>query len=266
MRVTLAGSIVIVTITIMELASGTAFAKSRHTQSRSDRRETRLHGERQAFPNRGITISTATIAAGDLIIAGHTPSPRTAISADHRGTVTSNRDGRFEFHLAYHPTDCTVTLEAGNLERKVVVADCAVGGAAGLAGARGESGPAGAAGPQGPIGPEGPRGEAGIAGPPGPQGPQGAGGPQGPAGPAGPRGEAGAPGPRGEAGPPGGVQIRRVRQPCSAGQICAVSCEGNETALNALCPKQAPATLTSERSISCGIGNSDAMVAFCASH
>lgn len=266
MRVGLVGPVVIVTITIMGLANGIAFAKSRHAQSRSDRSETRLHGERQVFPNRGITISTATIAAGDLIIAGQTPAPRTAISADHRGTTTSNRDGRFEFHLAYHPTDCTVTLQAGKLERKVVVADCAVGGGAGLAGAPGESGPAGATGPQGPqgpTGPAGPRGEAGIAGPPGPQG---AGGPQGPAGPAGPHGETGAPGPRGEAGPPGGVQIRRVRQPCSAGQICAVSCEANETALNALCPKQAPATLTSERSISCGIGNSDAMVAFCASH
>jgi hypothetical protein len=55
-----------------------------------------------------------------------------------------------------------------------------------------------------------------------------------------------------------------VRQACSAGQICAVSCDQNETALNAVCPKQAPATLTGERSVSCGIGNSDAMVAYCA--
>jgi hypothetical protein len=61
------------------------------------------------------------------------------------------------------------------------------------------------------------------------------------------------------------LQIRRVRQACSAGQICAVTCDQNEIALNAFCPKQAPATLTGDRSVSCGIGNSDAMVAYCAS-
>jgi hypothetical protein len=62
------------------------------------------------------------------------------------------------------------------------------------------------------------------------------------------------------------MQIRRVRQTCSAGQICAVTCDQNETPLNAFCPKQAPATLTGDRSVSCGIGNSEAMLAYCASH
>ena len=88
----------------------------------------------------------------------------------------------------------------------------------------------------------------------------------GPQGAAGARGEAGPPGPRGEAGGGGGAPIRRVRQACSAGQICAVTCEQNEIALNAICPKQAPATLTGDRNVSCGIGNSDAMVAYCAPH
>jgi hypothetical protein len=45
-----------------------------------------------------------------------------------------------------------------------------------------------------------------------------------------------------------------------------VTCDQNETALNAFCPKQAPATLTGDRNVSCGIGNRDAMVAYCASH
>ena len=252
MRVAVVASMVLMIITI-SLDNTTAVAKSKHPQRHPERREAGLHGERVGSPNRGITISTATIAAGDLVIAGHTPAPRTAISADGRATITSDRAGRFEFRLAYHPADCTVMLKAGNLERKAVVAQCAVA-ATGAAGGRGETGPGGASGPQGPAGPARPRGEAGTAGPPGPQGPQGVGGPPGPAGP------------RGEAGRAGGVQIRRVRQPCSAGQICAVTCEVNETALNALCPKQAPAILTSERNISCGIGNSDAMVAFCASH
>jgi hypothetical protein len=132
-------------------------------------------------------------------------------------------------------------------------------GPAGATGPQGLQGPPGPPGTPGPQGPAGPRGETGIAGP---QGGQGA---EGPRGAVGARGDAGPPGPRGEAGAPG-LQIRRVRQACSAGQICAVTCDQNETALNAFCPKQAPATLTGDRNVSCGIGNSDAMVAYCMSH
>jgi len=219
----------------------------------------------------GISLRAAAIQAGALFIAGQTPSRRTVISADDRFTTSSNRNGRFTFRLAYYPMNCAVTLKSGGSERKAVVANCAASRAQGEPGATGAAGPAGATGPQGapgvtgmpgsegPQGPAGPRGEAGVAGP---QGPQGA---QGPQGPAGPRGEAGPTGPRGEAGV-AGLEIRRVRQACSAGQICAVTCDQNETALNAVCPKQAPATLTGDRSVSCGIGNSDAMVAYCASH
>jgi Collagen triple helix repeat (20 copies) len=233
----------------------------------------------------GISLRTAAIQAGDLVIAGYAPTGRTTVSADDRFTTISDQTGRFAFHLAYYPTNCTVTLKSGNVERKAIVENCAGSGAqgeVGPTGARGEPGPAGpqgqegAQGPQGqqgtrgadgPQGPAGPRGEAGIAGPPGPQGPAGPPGEAGAAGQTGavgPRGEVGPSGPRGEAGAP--VKIRRVRQACSAGQICAVMCAQNETALNAFCPKQAPATLTGDRSVSCGIGNSDAMVAYCASH
>jgi Collagen triple helix repeat (20 copies) len=225
----------------------------------------------------GISVSAAAIKAGALFIAGQTQNPRAVVSADDRFTTSSDRNGRFTFRLAYYPTNCAVTVKSGDSERKAVVANCAASGARGEPGAAGAPRPAGAAGPQGPQGaagsqgapgvqgsegpqgPAGPRGEAGLAGPQGPQGGQGAPGVQGPAGP---RGEAGPPGPRGEAA----LEIRRVRQACSAGQICAVTCDQNETALNAVCPKQAPATLTGDRSVSCGIGNSDAMVAYCASH
>jgi hypothetical protein len=211
------------------------------------------------------------------------------VSADDRFTTTSNRTGRFAFHLAYYPVNCTVILRSGASERKAVVANCGADGAQGGRGDPGSAGPAGQQGLQGPAGTQGPDGPQGAAGPRGPDGPQGPTGPRGEAGIAGPQGIAGPPGtpgtpgapgqpgaagPRGEAGSPGprgdagaaGVQIRRVRQACSAGQICAVTCDQNETALNAFCPKQAPATLTGDRSVSCGIGNSDAMVAYCASH
>lgn len=298
MRVVLVAFIVAVScLTAME----TALAKSEYSSKYSHRHssghdpnrhqdaalhEARLHQAKRrreledgrARP--GIRLSAAAIQAGALFIAGQTQNPRAVVSADDRFTTSSDRNGRFTFRLAYYPTSCAVTLKSGDSERKAVVANCAASGARGEPGAAGAPGPAGVAGPQGlqgpagpqgasglqgspgPQGPAGQRGEAGLAGPQGPQGVQGAAGGQGPAGS---RGEAGPPGPRGEAGI-AGLEIRRVRQACSAGQICAVTCDQNETALNAVCPKQAPATLTGDRSVSCGIGNSDAMVAYCASH
>jgi collagen triple helix repeat protein len=297
MRVVLVAFIVAVSCLT---ANGTALAKNEYLNKYSLRHSSRhdpqnqhqdatLHQARlhQAKRRReledgharaGIDLSVAAIQAGALFIAGQTQNPRAAVSADDHFTTSSDRNGRFTFRLAYYPANCAVTLKSGGSERKAVVANCAAGGARGEPGAVGAPGPAGAAGPQGlqgpagpqgapgaqgsggPQGPAGPRGEAGLAGPRGPQGVQGTPGVQGPAGP---RGEAGPPGPRGEAGV-AGLEIRRVRQACSAGQICAVTCDQNETALNAVCPKQAPATLTGDRSVSCGIGNSDAMVAYCA--
>jgi hypothetical protein len=246
-----------------------------HHDSQSRHREAGLHRELKDGRDRaGIRLSVAAIQAGELDITGQTPSPRAVVSADGRYTTSSNRNGRFAFRLAYYPMNCAVTLKSGSIQRKAIVANCAASGAhgepgppgttaatgpTGLQGPAGPQGAPGVRGSEGPQGPAGPRGEAGIAGP---QGVQGSPGPQGTAGP---RGEAGPPGPRGEAGAPG-LQIRRVRQACSAGQICAVTCDQNETALNAFCPKQAPATPIGERSISCGIGNSDAMLAYCASH
>jgi Collagen triple helix repeat (20 copies) len=213
--------------------------------------ETNRHREPKDGRGRaGISLSAAAFQAGALFIAGQTPSPRAVVSADDRFTTSSDRNSRFAFRLAYYPTNCAVTLKSGNSERQAIVANCAASGA------QGEAGAAGAAGPQGLQGPQGPAGPQGAPGVPGSGGPQG---------PAGPRGEAGPPGPRGEAGG-AGLEIRRVRQTCSAGQICAVTCDQNETAVNAVCPKQAPATLTGDRSVSCGIGNSDAMVAYCVSH
>jgi len=246
--------------------------------------EARSHSELKGRRRRGgISLSIAAIQAGELVIAGQTPSPRAALSVDDRYTTGSDRNARFAFRLAYYPMNCTVTLKSGNIERKAIVTNCAasgVQGESGATGAYGAPGPAGAAGPQGLPGLPGPQGAPGTRGAEGPQGaagPRGEAGPPGPrgeAGPPGPRGEAGQPGQRGEAGPPGprgeaggsSLQIRRVRQACSAGQICAVTCDQNEIALNAFCPKQAPATLTGDHSVSCGIGNSDAMVAYCASH
>jgi hypothetical protein len=170
-------------------------------------------------------------------------------------------------------------------------------GVAGPQGPQGPAGPQGAAGPQGPQGVPGPQGPAGARGPQGAQGPQGAPGPQGsagvagpagpagPQGPAGPRGEPGQAGAKGDIGPKGdaglkgdvgskgdagskgepgapGLHIRQVRQDCTGGQTCAVTCDDGEIALNAVCAAGA-ARLQSERVIACGSDNAAPMVAFC---
>jgi hypothetical protein len=166
-------------------------------------------------------------------------------------------------------------------------------GPQGPAGVAGPRGPAGAAGPQGPAGlqgpagvagppgPQGPQGPAGVAGPPGPRGPAGIAGPSGPAGPRGPQGEQGEKGAQGEKGVPGeqgapgiagakgepaapGMQIRQVRQDCTNGTDCAVSCNDGEIALNAMCPGGTAAALESPRLISCGTSNAAPMIALCA--
>jgi hypothetical protein len=53
-----------------------------------------------------------------------------------------------------------------------------------------------------------------------------------------------------------------VRQDCTDGQDCAVSCADNEVALNAVCAA-GPASLRSARLVSCGSGNPRPMIAFC---
>jgi hypothetical protein len=249
------------------IANEPALAKSkylyRHSSQhdpQSRRQEAGVHeaGLHRDFKNHrdrvGIRLRVAAAQAGELVIAGQMPIPRAVVSADDRHTTKRNRNGRFAFRLAYYSVNCAVTLTSGNIERTATVANCAASAAQREPGATGASGA------------PGPAGTAGLQGPSGPPGPQGIRGPQGPQGPAGLHGETGPPGPRGEAGGAPGLQIRRVRQACSAGQICAVTCDQNETALNAFCPKQAPATLTGDRNVSCGIGNSDAMVAYCMSH
>jgi hypothetical protein len=150
-------------------------------------------------------------------------------------------------------------------------------GPAGVAGATGAQGPAGVAGPQGPQGPAGvagPKGPAGVAGPPGPQGSAGAAGAAGPAGPQGEKGPPGQPGAQGAVGVAGtagakgepgvaGMQIRQVRQDCSNGTDCEVTCNDGEFALTAVCPG-GNAALRSLRLISCGAANAAPMIALCA--
>ncbi|MGD9845798.1 MAG: collagen-like protein [Variibacter sp.] len=141
-----------------------------------------------------IRLRDATIAAGNLVVAGRTTSPHFMVVLDERYSVTADSRGRFAFRIVYIPPDCIGTLRAGADTLRFVVANCGPVGPRGEKGERGPPGPPGAAGPEGARGPQGP---AGAAGPKGDQGERG------PRGPIGPRGDPGPRGPRGDPGPPG---------------------------------------------------------------
>jgi hypothetical protein len=85
----------------------------------------------------GFTIMGATIAEGDLWIVGQVDEPNTAITLDGSFTENTDRRGRFEFRIAYHPATCTVVLKTERQSRAVVIANC------------GQRGPAGPPGPPG---------------------------------------------------------------------------------------------------------------------
>jgi hypothetical protein len=86
----------------------------------------------------GFTITNATIAEGDLRVDGQVDEPNTAILLDDGYTENTDRSGRFQFRIAYHPATCTVVLKSERQSRAVVIANC---------GQRGPAGPPGAAGP-----------------------------------------------------------------------------------------------------------------------
>jgi hypothetical protein len=177
-----------------------------------------------------IRLREATIARGNLVVAGRTTLPHFLVVLDGRYSVTADERGRFAFRIVYIPPDCIGTLRAGADTLRFVVANCGPAGPRGEKGERGEAGPPGLPGPRGAAGPEGPRGPQGPAGPQGskgdrgergapgekgspgpagasgsagPSGPPGAQGDRGPRGLVGPRGAPGPRGPRGDPGPPG---------------------------------------------------------------
>jgi len=124
-----------------------------------------------------LSISTAAISGGRLVIEGTAPKSGQVIKIDGRSNqTTADKTGAFAFDLAWTPPDCLVTLVAGGDTQDVLIADCApVGatgakGATGATGARGVQGVPGARGPAGPTGATGAAGAAGAAGATGAQG------------------------------------------------------------------------------------------------
>jgi hypothetical protein len=89
---------------------------------------------------------------------------------------------------------------------------------------------------------QGPKGDPGAAGPAGPKGDKGADGAPGAVGPTGPQGA------RGPAS-----QVRVLREDCSTA-TCTATCNESEVLVSAYCgPTRQPATILTERSVTCGI-------------
>jgi hypothetical protein len=84
-----------------------------------------------------VTIGTAEIAGGRLVVTGVTAAPNTRVRLEGRSTsafnATSNANGAFAFSVVYLPTDCIVTLQKLTLPSALgpandaVVANCARG-------------------------------------------------------------------------------------------------------------------------------------------
>lgn len=187
-----------------------------------------------------VTVSTATIASGRLVIRGTTLAPNTRVRLDGKTAATfnviSNASKVFSFSIVYHPGDCIVSLQKytppSTLGPAVnaVIANCgplaisprgawvsttvyltndlvtSVGSS--WRAKRNNSNKPPATNPtdwekfasKGDQGPTGPQGIQGAEGIQGPPGPTGATGPEGPEGD---QGDQGPPGATGETGPMG---------------------------------------------------------------
>jgi hypothetical protein len=181
----------------------------------------------------GITLTTAAIQAGQLVVTGTTATAHTEVTLDGQFNVTSKADKSFAFSLVYLPPDCIITLTTTVGSDDHVVGDCGPKGVNyigpwratrqyrknDLATVDGSTWRArrdnlnirptasafdwhvfAAAGNTGPVGATGPQGATGSQGA---SGPQGATGPTGAAGATGPTGATGAHGPQGDPGATG---------------------------------------------------------------
>jgi hypothetical protein len=91
-----------------------------------------------------ITIETAKIAKGELMISGAVP-PHTAnviltISPGTVVEVSPDRRGRFAWKGAKFPSTCSVEVHARNEQKTVLIADCGMPGPPGSSGQSGITG------------------------------------------------------------------------------------------------------------------------------
>src|SRR6476620_1883099 len=61
-----------------------------------------------------IVIEQAMITSGELRVVGRLNPARSAeVALDDKAMAKTDSNGRFYFRLAYHPSDCVVSLKAG---------------------------------------------------------------------------------------------------------------------------------------------------------
>ena len=140
---------------------------------------------------RALTIETALIEGGRLVVTGTTQKRNRRVKLDGIYRTNSNSEKQYEFSLLYHPEDCVIEVMRGRRTKEAIVANCGLEGERGRRGREGPAGPQGAPGPQGDAGPQGETGPQGDQGPRGDPGPKGDKGDKGDTGPEGPKGEAG---------------------------------------------------------------------------
>jgi len=101
----------------------------------------------------GLTIGTAAIIAGKLVIVGTASSPGIEVEID--GTsfkATANSKKLFGFNVDYRTPDCRLTLTTNTGSLQLMIGMC---GPQGEQGPQGIMGPTGPQGPQGELGPQG---------------------------------------------------------------------------------------------------------------
>ncbi len=128
-----------------------------------------------------LTVSTAVMAAGRLVIKGATGVPNATVKILGTSfTTVSDPTRQFSFNVSFLSPNCHVTLIANGSTRAVTIDACAAQGPAGFPGPRG---PRGLKGIDGPVGDKGLPGLAGDPGPPGDTGDRGPMGDRGDRGP-----------------------------------------------------------------------------------
>ena len=129
-----------------------------------------------------ITIRTAEIDQGKVVIVGRNAARDADIVWDGNLVTKADSFGKFEFTLDFLPDNCTGVLSDGKDTETVVIKFC---------GSKGDKGDKGDSGPKGDKGDRGAKGEKGARGAKGAKGDKGDRGDKGEKGDIGPKGESG---------------------------------------------------------------------------
>ena len=126
-----------------------------------------------------ITIRTAEIDKGKVVVVGRNAARDADIAWDGNLVTKADAFGKFEFILDFLPDECTGVLSDGKEKETIVIKFC------GSKGDKGDSGPKGDKGDRGSKGDKGDKGTKGAKGDKGDQGDRGLKGEKGDKGPKG---------------------------------------------------------------------------------